>query len=83
MVIAKPLIMREKHIIVQKLKEIIPLLKKQKSVIFTNWLEHGTKIIEELLEQKKITFSTFHGSLTKKKRKEIIMQNLIIMNLMY
>jgi superfamily II DNA or RNA helicase len=55
-----------------KIKEIIPLLKKQKSVIFTNWLKHGTEIIEKLLYQKNITFATFQGSLTKKKRKEII-----------
>ena len=51
----------------QKLEHIIPLLNKQKSVIYTNWLVHGVKIIKKLLVEKGITFSVFQGSLTKKK----------------
>jgi len=52
----------------EKLDHIIPNLKGQKSVIYTNWLTHGVKVIEKLLEANGVTYSVFQGSLTKKKR---------------
>tara|TARA_Y100000389_G_scaffold205063_1_gene262636 strand:+ start:1155 stop:2576 length:1422 start_codon:yes stop_codon:yes gene_type:complete len=55
-----------------KIKRMIPFLRKGQSLIYTNWVEFGLKPIEAFLEQKKITFHSISGNLSKEKRSEIV-----------
>ena len=55
-----------------KIEKMIPIIKDEKAVIYTNWLEFGIQPIEETLEKLKISFETITGSTTKKRRQEIV-----------
>jgi len=56
----------------QKINTIFKHIKTQKSVIYTNWLTHGVRILETLLDKNKIKYKSFQGSLNRKQRKEIL-----------
>lgn len=53
-----------------KLKKIAELysLKKEKSIIFTNWIEFGTEISEKILTQNGITYKVIDGTVKPKVR---------------
>jgi SNF2 family DNA or RNA helicase len=55
-----------------KLEKIIPIIKNQKTVVFTNWLEFGITPIEKTLKKYKITYKIITGSTTKSQRQEIV-----------
>jgi len=55
-----------------KLEKIIPIIKNQKTVVFTNWLDFGITPIVKTLKKYKITYKIITGSTTKSQRQEIV-----------
>jgi SNF2 family DNA or RNA helicase len=55
-----------------KTEALLKLIKKEKSVIYSNWLTYGQKPIANMLARKKITFRVYDGSLSARVRQEII-----------
>ena len=56
----------------QKINKIMGYIYNQKSVIYTNWLTHGVRILEKLLKSNGISSRSFQGSLDRKQRKQIL-----------
>jgi superfamily II DNA or RNA helicase len=55
-----------------KVKKAIPILKKGKALIYSNWRDFGVKPISESLKESGISFMTFTGSTKVSDRQEII-----------
>jgi len=55
-----------------KINKSVKIIKKGKSLVYSNWLKFGIKPITKALSKNKISYEAFTGSLSKKKRQEII-----------
>ena len=55
-----------------KIKKAVSLIRGNKSVIFSNWLEYGIEPIAKALDKEGISYSIFNGSLTENKRSKIV-----------
>ena len=55
-----------------KIKKILPIIKKNKSIIYTNWLEFGINPLSEALNKNNIKFGIISGSVSQKERIEIV-----------
>ena len=49
-----------------KISKIVPIIKKEKSVIFTNWIEFGVKPIEKTLMEFGVSFNKITGDTDKR-----------------
>lgn len=56
----------------KKLVQLIPKIKKNKSLIFTNWIQYGIKPIGRILNSNDITFGVIHGDVSAEERSNII-----------
>ena len=56
----------------EKMNKIIPIIKGQKSILYTNWLEFGAKPIEKILKRDGIKYEVFSGEIPKGKRQQIV-----------
>lgn len=52
----------------EKIKAIIPLIKDEKSVLYTNWLDFGAEPIERILKENNIKYRIISGGVNKKER---------------
>lgn len=55
-----------------KIDKTIELIGDHKGVIYSNWLEYGIDPLKKALDKKKKNYQVYTGSLTQKKKKEII-----------
>ena len=55
-----------------KAVKIPKLIKDQKSIIYSNWIEFGTKIIEKVLKHKGISYEVITGKTKKEARIDIL-----------
>ena len=55
-----------------KIENTLPILKKGKSIVYTNWIEFGIKPITEALKINKISYRIFTGEVDVKDRQVII-----------
>ena len=55
-----------------KLKEMLPVLKGGKTMIFTNWIEFGIDAIIQFLKANDLTFRSFYGQLTQDERAQVV-----------
>lgn len=56
----------------EKIQASIPILRRGKSVIYTNWISYGAKPITDVLRSENISFRVFSGSVNNETRKQII-----------
>lgn len=58
----------------EKLKKITELynVKKEKSIIFTNWIEFGTEISQKILTENSVSFKIIDGTVKPKIRLEMV-----------
>ncbi len=57
----------------QKLEKVIDLVKKgEKTLIFTNWIENGIRILENFLEKNDVTYDSITGSVKPGLRMDIV-----------
>lgn len=55
-----------------KLKEMLPVLKEGKTMVFTNWIEFGIDAIVQFLKANDLTFRSFYGQLTQDERAQVV-----------
>jgi len=58
----------------QKIEASIPILKRGKSVIYTNWLQYGVEPITSVLTSENISHRVFSGGINKKEREKMVEQ---------
>lgn len=56
----------------QKIMSTIPILRRGKSVIYTNWLQYGVGPITSVLDENGISFRVFSGSVDNTEKEKII-----------
>ena len=56
----------------RKIKEIMPILKNGKSIVYTNWIEFGIDPVKLALEKEGLSYKTFYGKVNMKDRKQIV-----------
>ena len=56
----------------RKIKEIMPILKEGKSIVYTNWIEFGIDPVKLALENEGLSYKTFYGKVKMKDRKQIV-----------
>ena len=56
----------------RKIEASVPIIKRGKNVIYTNWLKYGVEPITTVLEYENISYRVFSGSVSKKQREKII-----------
>ena len=56
----------------RKIKEIMPMLKQDKSILYTNWIEFGIDPVKLALENEGVSYKTFYGKVKMKDRKQIV-----------
>jgi len=56
----------------QKFEASLDIIKKGKTIVYTNWIEYGLKPIKELLESHNISYKLFYGQTKLKERQEIV-----------
>jgi SNF2 family DNA or RNA helicase len=55
-----------------KIKDALPIIKKGKCIIYTNWIEFGVKPIIQALKENKISYQVFSGETNIKDRQTIV-----------
>jgi SNF2 family DNA or RNA helicase len=55
-----------------KVLEFHKLYRNEQTLLFTNWLDFGIAIIKDLLDEKEITYDIIDGSVTAKRRQQIV-----------
>jgi superfamily II DNA or RNA helicase len=55
-----------------KIDKALPILKKGKSIVYTNWIEFGLKPLTKVLEQKNISYKVFTGDTKVGERQKIV-----------
>jgi superfamily II DNA or RNA helicase len=55
-----------------KINKALPILKKGKSIIYTNWVDFGIRPLTQALKVKGISYKTFYGSTDKDERTKMI-----------
>ena len=55
-----------------KINHLLPIIKKGKSIIYTNWIEFGIEPITKILEKNNISYRTFYGKISKNERQQIV-----------
>jgi superfamily II DNA or RNA helicase len=55
-----------------KIKYALPIFKKGKAIIFTNWVDFGIKPISEALEENNITYEVFSGDTPIEVRQKMV-----------
>ena len=55
-----------------KIQKMLTLIKDQKAVVFTNWLEYGIDPVEKVLKENGKTFNSITGATNKKYRQDIV-----------
>jgi SNF2 family DNA or RNA helicase len=55
-----------------KIKAMVPIIKKGKTLIFTNWIEFGVEPIKKTLTKNNISFREFSGRVGKDEKNEIV-----------
>jgi superfamily II DNA or RNA helicase len=56
----------------RKIEVSIPIIRRGKCVIYTNWLQYGVVPITSVLKDENISYRVFSGSVNKKDREKII-----------
>ena len=56
----------------RKIETAVPIFKKGKSIIFTNWVEFGIDPIKEALDKNGITYTVFSGNVPVEQRQQIV-----------
>ena len=56
----------------RKIETAVPIFKKGKSIIFTNWVEFGIDPIKEALDKNGITYTVFSGDVPVEQRQQIV-----------
>lgn len=56
----------------RKIEVSVPIIRRGKNVIYTNWLQYGVEPITSVLEDEDISYRIFSGSVNKKDREKII-----------
>jgi len=56
----------------QKLNYVDRIIGTGKTIIYTNWLEYGKSPIKDIMEKRKFRYQVIDGSLSSKKRGEIV-----------
>lgn len=56
----------------QKIQASIPIIRRGKTLIYTNWLQYGVEPITSVLEDEDVSYRIFSGSVNKKDREQII-----------
>lgn len=57
-----------------KIKDALPILRKGKALIYSNWVAFGVNVLEKALEHEGIRFNTITGD-TKKEDRAVIVKN--------
>ena len=55
-----------------KIKKIAPIIKKQKTIIYSNWIEFGIEPVEKTLDDLGIQYKTISGNTNRKERSDIV-----------
>ena len=55
-----------------KLKKMIPIIEKGKTLIYTNWIEFGIEPIVKFLRKNNISYGKFYGRMTKNEKAKIV-----------
>jgi superfamily II DNA or RNA helicase len=55
-----------------KIDKALPILKKGKSIVYTNWIEFGIKPVTEVLIKNKISYRVFTGDTKVSERQKIV-----------
>jgi len=55
-----------------KIDKAVPILKKGKSIIYTNWVDFGIRPITQALKEKGISYKSFYGDVDKTERAEMV-----------
>jgi superfamily II DNA or RNA helicase len=55
-----------------KINKALPILKKGKSIIYTNWVDFGIRPLTQALQSKSISYRIFYGSTDKEERTKMI-----------
>jgi superfamily II DNA or RNA helicase len=56
----------------RKIEASIPIIRRGKTVIYTNWLQYGVDPITSVLQNEGISYRIFSGSVNKKAREKIV-----------
>ena len=56
----------------EKIKKALPILKRGKSILYTNWLEFGIEPVAKILKQNGISYRIFSGKIKVFERQKII-----------
>ena len=56
----------------QKIEASIPIIRRGKTVIYTNWLQYGVEPITTVLKDEGVSYRVFSGSVNKKEREKMI-----------
>jgi superfamily II DNA or RNA helicase len=56
----------------QKVKAALPILRKGKSIIFTNWVDFGVRPITDALKKNGLSFRTFFGDASMDERLKMV-----------
>jgi SNF2 family DNA or RNA helicase len=55
-----------------KLTEIVPKIKGQQSIVFTNWIEYGLELLEPILKTADIKYGIISSKIEQKNREELM-----------
>jgi superfamily II DNA or RNA helicase len=55
-----------------KIDKALPILRKGKSIVYTNWIDFGLKPLTKVLEQKNISYRVFTGDTKVGERQRIV-----------
>jgi len=58
----------------QKIQAAAPIIRRGKTVIYTNWIQYGVEPITIVLENENISYRTFSGNVSKRERETMIKQ---------